>query len=364
MKLYLMYGGRTVEHDVTIMSTHSALEAIDYSKYEVIPVYITHEGQFIKGLPITAPVDADQALKMDVAEEASWRQEPAHSFGTRFELEELANAKDTVVFPMIHGTYGEDGTIQGLLEVLDVPYVGAEIRASAVAMDKIMSKIIFDEFGIPQVPYLPVLATDYQTVTDHELLFAKVTDKLGYPVYVKPANAGSSIGITKVDDQSQLEAALALAFKYDNRVIIEKGIKNARELAVGLLGNEQPRASIAGEIGKKQEFYDYESKFVDGSTKLIIPASISAEQLAAVQKYSILAFNAVGASGLTRADFFLDADGAVYLNEIQTLPGFTKFSMYPYLWQASGVSYPELIDDLIKLGLERYQAKKAIAANL
>ena len=364
MKLYLMYGGRTVEHDVTIMSTHSALEAIDYNKYEVIPVYITHEGQYIKGLTITSPVASDQALKLDLADQASWRKDSEHSLGTKFELDELANNQDAVVFPMIHGTYGEDGTIQGLLEVLDVPYVGAEIRASAVAMDKIMSKIIFDEFGIPQVPYLPVLATDYQDAAKADEILASVTTKLGFPVYVKPANAGSSIGITKVDEQSDLRAAITKAFKYDNRVIIEKGIKNARELAVGLLGNDQPKASIAGEIGKKQEFYDYESKFVDGSTKLIIPASISAEQLAAVQKYSVLAFNAVGASGLTRADFFLDADGAVYLNEIQTMPGFTKFSMYPYLWQASGVSYPELIDTLINLAVERYQAKKEIAANL
>lgn len=363
MKLYFMYGGRTAEHDVTIMSTHSALEAIDYHKYEVIPVYITRAGEFIKGLPITEPVPNDQALKLDVANEASWRKEPEHSLGTKFQLEELANAKDAVVFPMIHGTFGEDGTIQGLLEVLNVPYVGAGIRASAVAMDKIMSKIIFDEFGIPQVPYVAVLAAHYQDENNVEAVHEKIATKLGFPVYVKPANGGSSIGITKVDASDDLKAALDLAFKYDDRVIVEKGIVNARELAVGVLGNENPKASIAGEIGKKQEFYDFESKFVDGSTELIIPASITPEQLAAVQKYSILAFNAVGATGLTRADFFLDEAGAVYLNEIQTLPGFTKFSMYPYLWQASGVSYAELIDQLIQLGIAEFEVKSQISAN-
>ncbi|WP_225420447.1 D-alanine--D-alanine ligase family protein [Lapidilactobacillus bayanensis] len=363
MKLYFMYGGRTAEHDVTIMSTRSALEAIDYNKYEVIPIYITRAGEFIKGLPITAPVADDQALKLDVAATASWRQEPEHSLGTKFQLEELANAKDAVVFPMIHGTFGEDGTIQGLLEVLNVPYVGAGIRASAVAMDKIMSKIIFDEFKIPQVPYVAVLAAHYQAASDIKAIHTKISSELGFPVYVKPANGGSSIGITKVDTAADLQAALVLAFKYDDRVIVEQGIVNARELAVGVLGNNDPKASIAGEIGKKQEFYDYESKFVDGSTKLIIPASITNEQLLAVQKYSILAFNAVGATGLTRADFFLNEAGDVFLNEIQTLPGFTEFSMYPYLWQASGVAYADLIDQLIQLGIDEYQVKSQISAN-
>lgn len=364
MKLYLMYGGRTVEHDVTIMSTRSALGAIDYQKYQVIPVYITHQAQFIKGAPLTAPVAATTNLKLEVADQAAWRDSPQLSAGTKFDFDELAQSKDAVVFPMIHGTFGEDGTIQGLLEVLDVPYVGSEIRASAVAMDKIMSKIIFEEFGIPQVPYVPILATHYQDAAQKKEILATVASKLGFPVYVKPANAGSSIGVSKALNADDLVKAIDLAFKYDDRVIVEYAVHKARELAVGILGNDHPRASIAGEIGKKQDFYDYESKFVDGSTKLIIPAAINGVQLAAVQKYAISAFNAVGGAGLTRADFFLAEDGALYMNEIQTMPGFTEFSMYPYLWQASGVTYPELIDQLIELGLARYQVKHQIAANL
>lgn len=364
MKLYLMYGGRTVEHDVTVMSTRSALRAIDYQKYQVIPVYITHQAQFIKGAPLTAPIAAETNLKLELADHAEWQAAPALSLGTKFDFDEITNATDAVVFPMIHGTFGEDGTIQGLLEVLNVPYVGSEIRASAVAMDKIMSKIIFDEFGIPQVPYVPVLANHFETAADKEAIVDQVAEKLGFPVYVKPANAGSSIGVSKCLDKAELTADIEAAFKYDDRVIVEFAVHKARELAVGILGNDHPKASIAGEIGKKQDFYDYESKFVDGSTKLIIPAAISGVQLAAVQKYAITAFNAVGGAGLTRADFFLAEDGQVYMNEIQTMPGFTEFSMYPYLWQASGVSYPELIDQLIQLGLERYQVKHQIAANL
>src|SRR5699024_5180561 len=225
-------------------------------KYEVIPVYITRAGEFIKGLPITEPVPNDQALKLDVANEASWRKEPEHSLGTKFQLEELANAKDAVVFPMIHGTFGEDGTIQGLLEVLNVPYVGSEIRASAVAMDKIMSKIIFDEFGIPQVPYVPVLANHFETAADKEAIVDQVAEKLGFPVYVKPANAGSSIGVSKCLDKAEVTADSEAAFKYDDRVIVEFEVHKDRELAVGILGNDHPKASIAGEIGKKQDFYD------------------------------------------------------------------------------------------------------------
>lgn len=361
MKLYLLYGGRTVEHDVTIMSTRSALSAIDYAKYDVIPVYINQAGTYIKGATLTGNVSSETALKLKLAQKAAWCEHADFSQGTQFAFEELANRDDVVVFPMIHGTYGEDGTIQGLMEVLNIPYVGSGIRASAVGMDKIMSKMIFDEFKIPQVPYVAVLAVHYQTDAQKAAAQEEVESQLGYPVYVKPANAGSSIGVSKAESAAELADSLALAFKYDDRVVVEHALPKVRELAVGLLGNQDVKASTAGEIGKKQEFYDFESKFVDGTTKLIIPAKITPEQLAAVRKYAIMAFNSLGAAGLTRADFFLAQDGQVYLNEVQTMPGFTEFSMYPYLWQASGVSYPQLIDQLIQLGIQSYQDKQKLS---
>lgn len=363
VKLYFVYGGKSVEHDVAIMSTRSALSAVDFSKYEVIPVYVSRQGEYLKGAALTAAPSEQTALKMTKAPTAVWRSEPELSLGTAFDFNEWRNQRDAIIFPMIHGTNGEDGTIEGLFEVLDVPYVGDELRASAVCMDKIMSKILFDEYGIPQVPYVAVLYSQYQTATQQTQLLDHTEAKLTYPMFVKPANAGSSIGISRVTSRAELASGLTQAFKYDERVVIEQGISPVRELAVGVLGNQELKVSVVGEIGKKQDFYDYESKFVDGSTRLIIPASISTEQVKAVQDYAVKSFQAMGANGLARVDFFLAPDGQLYLNEAQTMPGFTEFSMYPYLFQASGMSYQELLDELIKLGFERYEQKHRFMAN-
>jgi D-alanine-D-alanine ligase len=258
-----------------------------------------------------------------------------------------------VVFPLVHGTFGEDGCLQGLLELAEVPYVGSNVLASAVGMDKIVMKAVFQAYGLPVVPFASVARADWEQ--DPTPVLGRLEAEIGYPCFVKPANLGSSVGISKARGREQLADGLALAAEFSSRLIVEAG-REVRELACGVLGNDRPAASVVGEVIPNREFYDYEAKYHDPQTRFMIPADISPEAQAEVQALAVRAFQAIGASGLARVDFFLDrADGRLWVNEINTIPGFTAMSVYPRLWAASGVPYPELIHRLIQLARERHR---------
>ncbi|MCD2255962.1 D-alanine--D-alanine ligase [Lactobacillus sp. CC-MHH1034] len=360
MKIYLLYGGRSAEHDISILSAFSLIQGVSYKRHTVVPVYITKQGQFIAGSELTAPLTDAQQLRLTVGTEAVFNAPDQSSFGrsiTPYDFEH----QDSVVFPMLHGTNGEDGTIQGLLDVLDVPYVGDGVMASATGMDKIISKLVFQEAGIPQVPFEAILLQDWRQ--DAQQILDRVRGSLLLPLFVKPANAGSSIGISMIDDLDKLQDAIDFAFRYDDRVIVEQGVPETREIELAILGNADINVSVPGEIGKARTFYDYTAKFVDGTTKLLIPAPVSDTIKTKLQAYAKTAYIALGASGLARVDFFLSKSDDIYLNEVQTMPGFTQYSMYPYLWQEMGLQYPDLIDELINLGIERYQQRKQMEAN-
>lgn len=365
MQVYLLYGGRSVEHDISILSAFSVVEAIDYKKHTLIPVYITKKGQFIAGQPLKQSLTSEKQLHLEVGPKARYANPDEVSYGTLVTPYDFQR-EDSIVFPMLHGTNGEDGTIQGALEVLDIPYVGDGVMASATGMDKIISKLVFQEAGIPQVPFEGILYNDWSKDTDR--ILDRVLGSLLLPLFVKPANAGSSIGITMVSNQkdqtkNELKTAIDTAFEYNDRVIVEQGVPDAREIELAILGNQNIRISMPGEIGKARTFYDFKAKFVDGSTKLVIPAPVDEVVQEKLQTYAKKAFVAIGGTGLARVDFFLSTGNEVFLNEVQTMPGFTKYSMYPYLWQEMGLSYGALIDELIELGLQYYQQKKKLEAN-
>ena len=315
----VVYGGRTGEHEISHRSAKSIIEALDAEKYKVLHYVISKEGK--------------------------WSPRPIVP-------EPGGNAGIDVVFPVLHGTFGEDGTVQGLLELADLPYVGAGVLASSISMDKEMMKRVARERGLPVVEYRVVSGPS-------DAAWAE----LGFPVFVKPANLGSSVGISKAHDRKELGPAIAEAAKFDRKIVIEEGVggkKNkAREIECAVLGNDDPKASVAGEIVPCKEFYDYDAKYLAEGSELVIPAKITKAEMKTVQTLSIAAFQAVDCTGLARVDFLMDPKSRrIYVNEINTMPGFTAISMYPKLWAATGVSYPELIDRLIQLGIERHEDKK------
>ncbi len=313
----IVYGGRSGEHDVSIRSAQSILKAIDRAKYDVKEFFINPEGK--------------------------WRPHPILP-------EPGANPGVDVVFPVLHGTFGEDGTVQGLFELADLPYVGAGVLGSAAAMDKEIAKRLFRERGLPVVDYVVFRRPDLDARV--------VEDRLPYPVFVKPANLGSSVGISKARNRAELEEALRLAARYDRKVIVERGIEG-RELECSVLGNAWPEASLPCEIRPFREFYDYEDKYILDKTEFRIPAELSAERTARLRELAIAAYQAVECEGMARVDFlFEEGAGQLYVNEINTIPGFTSISMYPKMWEHSGISYQELIDRLIELALERHAAKR------
>jgi D-alanine-D-alanine ligase len=262
-----------------------------------------------------------------------------------------------VIFPVLHGPYGEDGTVQGLLEMANLPYVGCGVLSSACAMDKDVAKKLFAAAGLPQVAHYLVLRHQWRNEPD--TVVAAIELALAYPLFVKPANLGSSVGVSKARDRSQLEAAITFAAHYDRKILVEAAVPNAREIEVSVLGNLRPLASVPGEIVPGNEFYDYDAKYIDDNSQLIIPATLAAETVRKVQEYALLAFAAVDGEGLARVDFLLDGvSGDIFLNELNTMPGFTRISMYPKLWEASGISYPELVDRLVQLALERHQDRQ------
>jgi|HigsolmetaGSP12D_1036236.scaffolds.fasta_scaffold01207_9 D-alanine-D-alanine ligase len=370
IRVGLVYGGRSGEHEVSLQTALAVLKAFDYDKYELIPFYITKTGQWRSGPALQAPPSAVAELQFaperaPAAADAEAAAEPALLPVLRGMSELDAGAADErdgravdVMFPLLHGTFGEDGTIQGLFEMAGIPYVGAGVLASAVGMDKAIMKTLFAQAGLPQAEWRHF--TRHEWSRHRQRLIEEIETALGYPCFVKPANLGSSVGISKARNRDELAAAVETALRYDRKAVVEQFV-DAREIEVSVLGNDEPRASVPGEIVSSNEFYDYRAKYIDGKSAMIIPADLPPETAEAARKMAVAAFRAIDGSGLCRADFFLRrSDGRLLINEVNTMPGFTPFSMYPLLWQESGVSYRELLDTLIRLALERYEERQSI----
>ena len=387
LRVGVLFGGRSGEHEVSLLSAASVLNAIDKSKYEVVPIGITREGRWVtashaerllKGKPdehearhlrAGDPETTAAAAVLARGEGVVVPPMPGenHSALVPFETDaqQLRAAVKPVdvdiIFPVLHGTFGEDGTIQGLLELADIAYVGAGVLGSAAGMDKDVMKRLFRDAGLPIVKHVTVLRSEWRERPKQ--VRKQIDSKLRYPVFVKPANLGSSVGISKVHDGGELAAAMDEASRFDRKLVIEEGVGGkkgkAREIECSVLGNDQPIASVAGEVVPIKEFYDYNAKYLDEGSELIIPAKLSKAKQKEVQRLAIQAFQAIDCSGLARVDFLMDPrSGKMYVNEINTLPGFTSISMYPKLWEASGIPYSELIDRLIQLGRERHADKK------
>jgi len=359
IRVGIIFGGRSGEHEVSFCSASSIIKAIDKDKYTVVPIGITKEGRWI------SPQDSELALQSGKIDGKNTVILLNDSFSKSLicidnnqKLDKSsALEKLDVIFPALHGPYGEDGTVQGLLELANIPYVGAEVAASAISMDKELMKIIFKQKNLPVLKWMTIKRKEWQK--DKEKILSLIQNNFEYPLFVKPTNLGSSVGITKVHKKEELEKAIDLASSYDRKILIEKGLEEVREIECGVLGNDEPRASVVGEVKPAGEFYDYDSKYIDERTQLIIPADLPDGVCKEVQEIALRAFKAVDAAGMARVDFFVTKkENKIYLSEINTIPGFTSTSMYPRLWEASGISYPELIDRLIQLALERHQDKE------
>jgi D-alanine-D-alanine ligase len=353
----ILFGGRSAEHEVSVVSARSVLQALDPDRYEAIPIGVTKEGRWqlmssgppglgsVGGAPLPGVEESEGgAVALDQGPGA---QALVAADGSRTAID--------VVFPVMHGPHGEDGSIQGFLEMAGVPYVGSGVLASAVGMDKAVQKVLFAAAQIPIVEHQVVLERGWEE--DPEGVRARA-EHLGFPLFVKPAALGSSVGISKVGEPQGLRAALEEAFRYGHKAVLERAVEGARELECGVLGNDDPVASVAGEIVPRgHEFYDYEAKYLDErGAELIVPADIPPETMEEVQRLAVAAFRAIDAAGMARVDFFLTRDDRFLLNEVNTIPGFTSISMYPKLWEASGIPYPDLVDRLIELAVERHEA--------
>ncbi len=387
LRVGVLFGGRSGEHEVSLLSAASVLAAIDRNRYEIVPIGITKEGRWVTsgeaelllGQPESAggamprlragdPQATSAAAVLARGEATLMPPQPGAGlvpFETRDPAQAHALALD-VVLPVLHGTFGEDGTMQGLLELAGIPYAGSGVLGSAASMDKDVMKRLFASAKLPIPKHVTLLRSAWETSPRKAV--AAVEDVLKYPLFVKPANGGSSVGISKAHGRKELGHALTLAAKYDRKLVVEqavgggrKGTGKARELEVAVLGNERPEASVVGEIVPAKEFYDYEAKYQSEGSELVLPAKITKAEAKQIRAMAIQAFEACDCAGLARVDFLMEpgAKGRIYLNEINTLPGFTSISMYPKLWAASGVPYPELIDRLIALALERAQERAA-----
>ncbi|MFD1177480.1 D-alanine--D-alanine ligase [Paenibacillus puldeungensis] len=347
----LIYGGKSGEHEISLQTAFAVSQAFDYDKYELLPFYINKQGEWKVGSKLTGPFAALEDLK-----QANAAGDTSAAMNLLFSKLASGEAAIDVAFPLLHGTNGEDGTIQGLFEMADLPYVGAGVLASAAGMDKVIMKKLFEEAGLAQCKYCYFTASEWERAS--HTLIQEVEDKLGYPCFVKPANLGSSVGISKARTRDELLNSVAFAFRYDVKVIVEEFV-DAREVEVGVLGNDEPLASVPGEIVSSGEYYDYQAKYLDGKSQMLIPAPVDTELAERIRDLAVKAFKAIAGSGLCRADFFVRrSDETVWINEVNTMPGFTPFSMYPLLWRETGVSYEALLDRLIELALERYEARQ------
>ena len=390
IRVGILFGGRSGEHEVSLLSAASVLNAIDKTKYEVVPIGITKDGRWLTaehaerllqgkagqnvrstaaalraGDPEATPGAAVLATgeSVVVPPEPARREAGLAPFQTDANLRRASDRAINVdvIFPVLHGTFGEDGTIQGLLELADIAYVGAGVLGSSAGMDKDIMKSLFRAAGLPIVKHVTLLRSQFER--EPKKVQKLVENKLKYPVFVKPANLGSSVGISKAHDRKELGPAIAEAAKFDRKIVIEEGVggkeNKAREIECAVLGNDDPKASVAGEIVPCKEFYDYDAKYLAEGSELVIPAKLSKTEMKTAQKLAIAAFQAVDCTGLARVDFLMDPKSQkIFVNEINTMPGFTAISMYPKLWAASGVPYPELIGRLIQLGIERHEDKK------
>ena len=380
LRIGVLFGGRSGEHEVSLLSAASVIQAIDRMKYDVVPIGITKQGQWltdlhaeqlIKGEFVDAPrnksLRAGDAGAAMLAKGEAVLAPPVPSADSLVPFETPRNHEAPraisvdVIFPVLHGTFGEDGTMQGLLELADIAYVGSGVLGSAAGMDKDVMKRLFCDSRLPLVKHLTVLRSEWER--QPKKIEKAVDSALKYPVFVKPANLGSSVGISKAHDVSELTPAMNEAARFDRKIVIEQGVggkrHKAREIECAVLGNDQPIASICGEVIPAKEFYDYNAKYFDSGSELLIPARLDHTQVRQIQEMAIRAFQSVECSGLARVDFLMDTvTGHFYLNEVNTMPGFTAISMYPKLWAATGIEYPALLDRLIQLALERHADKK------
>ncbi len=357
IRIGIIFGGRSVEHEVSLVSAASVIEALDKNKYDVVPIGIEPSGRWLS---------SGETLRM-LKEKRSSENELEQILVPDPQKQSLVTIGSSgssgkpvdVIFPLIHGTYGEDGSLQGLLELADIPYVGAGVLGSAVGMDKVIQKELLQNANIPVTPSVWFIFDIYKT--QKKKIISEIERKLKYPLFIKPANSGSSVGISKAVCRRELLDSIEQASQFDRKILVEQGVKNAREIECSVLGNDEPIASVLGEIVPSNDFYDYDAKYIDGKTTEFIPAKLPKQIAKKIQSYAISAFRVLDCSGLARTDFLVNRKtNKIILNEINTIPGFTSISMYPKLWQASGLSYPDLLDKLIRLAIERHEAKKKL----
>jgi len=343
IKVLVIFGGKSGEHDVSLISSASIMKAMKKDKYEIVPVGITRDGVWKK-----------YNGSLEVIDPNKWEEETeSYSINNLFGYK--ANKEIDVVFPVLHGPYGEDGTIQGLLEMADIPYVGTGVLASAVAMDKVIAKVMLKSVNIPQAEFAVVFRSEYKKNANKVL--DEIEAKFNYPVFVKPANLGSSVGISKAKDRAGLINALDEAGKFDRKIVVEEFI-DGREIECAVLGNEEPKASLPAEVVPSHEFYNYQDKYLDGKSELIIPARLDEAMMTKVRELAIDVYKLYDCRGLSRVDFFLERNtNKILVNEVNTMPGFTSISMYPKMWEATGLAYSDLIDQLIDLAIDFYNTK-------
>jgi D-alanine-D-alanine ligase len=384
LRVGVIYGGRSGEHEVSVASAASIIKHLDRTRYEPLPIRIEKDGRWT--IADRAPTAISAAEVIEQARVSAFRslragretvllahpsedtlltieRRPASNRGSLEEGQAVVTGLGLdVVFPVLHGPYGEDGTVQGLLELANVPYVGPGVLASAVGLDKAVMKVLFVARTLPVVPWRTITRHLWEHEPARQLESAL---ELGLPLFVKPANLGSSVGISKVKTADTLSAAIDMAFDFDRKVIVEAGVPDAREIECAVIGNDDPQASVVGEIIPSREFYDYEAKYLDEGSRTIIPAELSEEQVAEVRRLAVEAFRAIDAAGMSRVDFLLArGSGAIYLNEINTIPGFTTISMFAKLWDASGITFPALVDRLIQLAIERHTEKQRLRTSM
>jgi D-alanine-D-alanine ligase len=352
LRIGVLFGGRSGEHEVSLASAASVIRALDPEKYEAVPIGITKDGRWLVGT---------SAVKMlpDVLKSGARVMLPADPSAAALVAVGPSSGQPSVMvdvmFPVLHGTFGEDGTVQGLLELAGLPYVGAGVLGSAVGMDKDVQKRLFEQAGLPIVPFLAVRRTEWEH--DRARVLKAIKKKFKFPLFVKPATLGSSVGMTRVKSAHEISAAMDVAAEFALKIVVERGV-NAREIEVSVLGNDDIRASIPGEIVPHREYYDYAAKYLEGGTDLLIPAPLTKQQVATFQEFAVRAFRAIDGTGMARCDFFLERrTNKIFVNELNTIPGFTSISMYPKMWEASGLPYPKLIDRLIELALELHREK-------